>query len=331
MSTPTPEEIVLQDVLRVIAIHAVTAEQRRLMTTAIGDLRDRLGRSGPDAYLRCVRIPMAVYAAVRGNGQAALPVATALTALHAGLNVLDDVMDGDPRPWWLLYRPAEVLLAAFTLIGALPQLALAAVHAPPRTIAAMQRELAATGMVMSAGQQADIAMTRAVRPSTSTVERSVQRKSGAAHALAATLAARLAGARAPQRLAFGRVGRAIGTAAQLASDCHDLFLTVDSRDLAHGTRSLPVALYLESLRGGNRERFLALLEAARTDASVRGMVRQQLIAANVLQACAMIIETYCREAHTALNRAGGQEPDLSALRCLIDDHSMLNRKWGQSS
>jgi geranylgeranyl pyrophosphate synthase len=323
MNGPTPEEAVLDEVLRLASAQAVTPEQRLLMRAAIAEVRDRLRGSPPGTYLRCVRLPLAVHLAVRGDEAAAFPVATALTALHAGLNVLDDVMDGDPRPWWVLYRPAEVLLAAFTLIAALPQLILSRIDAPPRTIAAMQREVARAGMTMSAGQQRDIAMTGAARVTTRAVEASVRAKSGAAHALATMLAARLAGARSADIRQYGRIGRAIGTAAQLASDCHDVFLAPDSRDLRHGTRTLPVALYLESLRGGRREGFLALLQQARTDAGARATVRMTMREARVLEACAVIIEVYCHEAHTALDRVRGQGSGIAALRRLIDDHSMV--------
>ena len=88
----------------------------------------------------------------------------------------------------------EVLLAGATLVSALPQLLIAELDAPPKTIARMLRALAEAGVVISAGQQRDITGVGRDDLTVEDVEASVAAKSGAVHGLAAKLAAQLAGA-----------------------------------------------------------------------------------------------------------------------------------------
>lgn len=303
--------------------HAVTPEQRRLLATAFHGRRTQLCQRevSPDD-LDCVDLPRSVYAAVRGDRAAALPLAIATTVLWTGIDLLDDVMDGDLPPEWQGVRPAEITLAAATLISALAPLALSQLDAPAATLLAMHQTLAGGLLAMSGGQQADVAMADSDAATVEAVEASVAGKSGAGMAMLATLAAQFAGAPAETVSVYGEMGHALGTARQLHSDCYDLFVAPHSKDLAGGTRTWPIAWRLQGLAGEERGRFLALLHRARTDAAAREAVRAHLIEAGALRGCAFVIELYCDRARRALSRTHPREPAACALRRRIADTSL---------
>jgi geranylgeranyl pyrophosphate synthase len=248
--------------------------------------------------------------------------------IYAGAELLDDLMDGDLGPAWSRYHPAEVLLAGTTLIATVPALALATAHAPPRTIAALQRSLARGLLTMSAGQQSDLALTGSADAPLETVDAIAQQKSGALPAMLAAMAARLANAPARVAEQYERLGRALGTARQFRSDCHDLFGPRDSRDLAHGARGLPIALHLQGLAGAERSAFVELLDTARQSVAARQAVRRRLLDTGVLRACALLIALYCAEAREALTAAAPRAPAARRLQGLIDEVSFFAGQTG---
>jgi heptaprenyl diphosphate synthase len=145
----------------------------------------------------------------------------------------------------------------------------------------------------------------------------VAAKSGQEMAICASLAAQLAGASAEQIERCAALGLALGTAGQLASDCHDVFSSPHSKDLAAGTRTLPIVLALNRLEGSARADFLALLERARHDEAAREAVRRHLHAAGVVRPCALTIEVYRQRALRLLDSLGAREPARGRLQALI--------------
>lgn len=302
--------------------HAATPEQEGLLGAALADLWGKLGDGGGRPPLS-MELPLLVHAALTGDDAPAVPVAVAALLLYAGVELLDDLMDGDLGPNWCRYRPSEVMLAATTLIATLPSLALASAKAPPRTLAALQRMLSRGLLAMSAGQQGDLALTGRDDATVERVDAIAQQKSGAFPAMAAAMASRLAGASRTVIGHYETFGRALGTARQFRSDCHDLFGPPDSRDLKHGTRSLPIALRLEHLAGQERDALLRVLNAARHDAEARATVRRCLRDAGVLGQCMSMVELYLGEAKHSLKAAAPSEPAAARLYALINEVSFF--------
>lgn len=304
--------------------HAATPEQRRLLATALRGRRAALRRFdlAPDD-LDCIYVPRWVYAAICGDAAPALPLMVAAYLLWAGIDLLDAAMDDDPLPEWQGCRPAEISLAAITLISAMTPLALATLGAPPVTVVAMQQTLARGLLAMSAGQQRDVAMAGGAAVTVGAVEASVMGKSGEGMAMLAALASQFAGAPEVDVATYAEMGRALGTARQLQSDCHDLFVNAHSRDLANGTRTLPIAWQLQGLTGDERDHFLALLERARVEPAARDEVRARLLEAGALWGSAFVIELHCERARRALAGAHPREPAAQALHRRIDDASLF--------
>ena len=300
---------------------ARTLHQRRLLQTALHGLREQT--SGQDAHPPFVHLPLLVYSGLRGNDERAISLAAATSLLFLGLDIFDDLADGDLPPHWNGTPTQEINLAAATLLCALPQLAIAGLDAPAARLAAMQRTLAEGLLRMSAGQERDLAMAGRDDVAPEEVEESVVAKSGEELAIFASLAAQFAGA--PEEVAdtYALMGRALGTAGQLASDCYDLFTAPHSRDLAHGTRTLPVAMHLRRQVGEDRTSFLRQLEQARKDALAQEVVRQRLRAAGDLRRCAFLVEVYCQRALRALKQADPLEPAATDLRAMIDSVSFF--------
>ena len=299
--------------------HAVSSDQRRSIGSALGRLRCSIAedRDGFSVWPPFIHLPLLVYEGLLGEEGPAIGLAVATTLLFLGLDLFDDVADGD----WPAVAPgcsvAEVNLTAATLLCALPQLAIAELDAPSSVLAAMQRTLARGLLRMSAGQQQDLASVGAVQVRSSDVETAVVAKSGEETAVFARLGAQLAQAPDDLTATCEELGRCIGAGGQLASDCYELFTDPAARDFAHGARTLPIALHLERLEGEQQAAFLALLEQARQNETARGAVRSHLRTGGQLRHCAFIVETYRQRALRMCRQANLLEPARSCLEAMI--------------
>lgn len=268
------------------------------------------------ALLPFVHLPLAVYAAVRGDDAPARPLVVATTLLFLGIDILDDVADGDLPSHWQGVANSEIQLVAATLLSSLPQLAISQLNILPLTKSRMLACLSEGLMRMSAGQLHDLrgAGQHHVRPED--VEKSVEQKSGEEGALIAMLAAHMGGVSEETAQKYGDLGRAIATAGQIATDCFDLFQAEDSKDFANGSRTLPLALHLNRLQGADRAAFLAQLEEARTSRATRVLIQRELRAKGVLRLCALIVEMYCQKARdilSALNLSDGASDNFERM------------------
>lgn len=295
-------------------------QQRRLLQIVLERLKKY---AQEDVWFPVVNLPLFVYAGLCEDNGPARPLAMATAFIFLGADLLDDLADGDLEPSWQGYQPKEIQLAAATLLSSLPQLVLSELPVSPGYRLAMQRALAQGLLRMSFGQQLDLAMNGKTNFSSEDVVESVAAKSGEEMAIFSRLAAQLA--EAPDRTvqAYAEFGRAFGTASQLASDCHDIFQAELSRDLFNGTRTLPIAMYLERLKGDGREKFLELLEEARKDSNSREIVRRQLHADGILMRCAFRVEVYCQKALGILDSVRPREPAAKALQEMVEHVSFF--------
>ncbi|GAC1635806.1 MAG: polyprenyl synthetase family protein [Chloroflexota bacterium] len=306
--------------------HAGNQRQQEMMRIALAGLHAQVRSAELQPF---VSLPLLVHAAVRGDDTPALPLAVATTLLFLGIDIHDDLADGDLPDHWNGCRTAEISLVAATLLCALPQLVLSELDLPPSHRDAMQRTVAQGLLRMSGGQHMDLAHAGASWVSARAVEASVRAKSGEEAALFAVLAAQAAGASPGLTAVYERLGGAIGTAGQLASDCADLFRSEHSKDLDSGARTLPIALHLERLDEPERERFLDLLREARTERAAQERIRQRLLEAGELRRCAVTVELYCQRARRALQETRALEPGRSGLGGMIDRISFFSSGCGQ--
>lgn len=281
-----------------------------------------------EPYVSFIHIPVFIHAAIRGGVLPAHPPAVAATLLFLGIDIMDDLADGDDRPFWAGYNREEINLAAMLLLCSLPQLLIDDFKISLKNKNAMHRTLAESFLKMAHGQQRDLAFTKSTCVTVDEVEKSVIGKSGGEMALFAALAAHYAGAPKKKAGLYAEFGRHLGTAIQFSTDCHDLFEADLSRDLMHGTRTLPIVFHLERKNGGERENFLRMLSEAERDAKSRETLRNKFRADGDLHRSAFVIELYCRRALKALNKARPLEPAKAALKQFINHISLFPKKEG---
>lgn len=297
---------------------ACSDAQRDLLCAALADLDRRLART---TFSGSVQLPALIAQALGAAPATALDLATRTAVIDTGVHCLDDLADGDTPEYWRGYGSRERLLVATMLLAATP-LTLGEMELPPTMALTMSTTLREGLLRASAGQQLEFASPDATAPASATVEAIATAKAGERRATYAALAAQVAGAAPDLVRVYARLGRATGTAAQLASDCADLFASEDSRDLRAGLCTYPIALALEQ-PSIDRVALMRALALARTDAVARGAVVDQLRAAHILRRCALVIDYHCQQARHALDEAAPPEPERSGLRVLIDALSPL--------
>jgi geranylgeranyl pyrophosphate synthase len=320
---PRLEEVLAECEARALGL-ARSDSQRALLRPCLAGLRAQANAWNPPARRHqanlphFIYLPLFVHAGLCGDDRPAIPLAAATSLLFLGVDIFDDVADGDCRVCWDAHGETEMNLAAATLLCSIPQLIIADLPVPSDRRCAMQRTVAEGLLRMSAGQQGDLSFVDAQTVEVDDLIASVVSKSGEEVGMFAQLAAELAEATPAQHDAYTAFGRAIGTAGQLASDCYELFHEATARDLVHGARTLPIALHLERLAGRDRTNFLSLLDRARYDGDSRTAVRDTLRATGVLRLCAFVVETYCLAARRALKQAAPRAPAFEGLRMMID-------------
>jgi geranylgeranyl pyrophosphate synthase len=292
-----------------------TPELASVLETALFSLAEQTRRSNRPLFMD---LPLSVYAAVRGERVSGTPIAAAIALIYLGFDVGDDLTDGDLPPHWQGRSVAEIEIVMVALVASLPQTLIDALDVPADVRGQMLGGFARRLMTMLGGQHRDVRTAGATDVSAEAVEASVVAKTGEEFALFAWLAAMSAGAGVAELEQYDAMGRALGTALQLVSDCADLFDAKHSKDLAAGTRTLPIALALERLTGDAHAEFVALLDRARTDTAAGIAVRARVRAARVVPMCAMIIEVYRQRALAAIEAAAAPEAARVRLRNLCD-------------
>src|SRR5215471_6660077 len=292
-----------------------TPELASALETALIGLDAQTRRSDRPLFMD---LPLSVYGAVRGERAPGIPIAAAIALMYLGFDIGDDLTDGDLPSHWKDRSFADTLIVMVALVASLPQTIIGALDIPTQRRADMQTAVARRLLTMLGGQHRDVRAAGTTEVSAKAVEESVVAKTGEEFALFAWLAAMSAGATAAELDQYDAMGRALGTALQLVSDCADLFDAAHSKDLAAGTRTLPIALMLERLSGDARSEFVALLDRARTDTAAGLAVRERIRAARVVPLCAMVIEVYRQRALAAIEAAAAPDAARLRLRSLCD-------------
>jgi geranylgeranyl pyrophosphate synthase len=182
----------------------------------------------------------------------------------------------------------------------------------------MHRAIADGLLRMAAGQQRDLQLAGSESVTVEEVEASVVAKSGEEVAMFMRLVGLYVGQSPAQCDGLAAMGRAWGTASQLRSDCHDIFQTGQSRDLAHGGRTVPIAYHLQRLSPVLRSNFLQRLAFAQRDSRLHNSIRQELLTAGALRFTAFLIQMYCQRAHNAIEKLRVSRQGAMLLHVMID-------------
>jgi len=303
-----------------LKVQSLSRSQYQLFKCALDGLREDFQEEEIPPF---IYLPRLVCAGLTGDAEIALPLSVATTLLFLGVDILDDLADGDLPSYWKGYQTSQIQLVSATLLSSLPQIAISELEVSETCRDALQRTLAQGLLRMSAGQYQDLSMNGKDNVSSQEVEASVAAKSGEELALFTALAAQFSGAPPDLVKVYTDMGRAIGTAGQLASDCYDIFQAEKSKDLANGTRTFPIALYLEKKTLEERKLFLDLLERAKESEGVVDMIRATLHSSGILRLSAFVVEVYCQRARTLLTAAAPRDIAVSGLEKFIQKNSFF--------
>lgn len=303
--------------------HILSTSQYKLYEWALQGLRTE---TQYEEILPFIDMPRFVCLGLTGEGDKALPLSVATTLLFLGIDILDDLADGDLPSHWTGYSPSEIHLVAATLLSSLPQMAISEMKTSASCQAALQKILAQRLLRMSAGQHQDLSMKGRNHVSFQEIVSSVEGKSGEEMALLTALAAQFSEASENLVLLYTEMGKAMGIASQFASDCYDLFQSIKSKDLANETRTLPLALYLNKNESLEKQQFLELLKKAKSGLEVTGDIRECLHDAGVLGLSAFVVELYCQKALSILKEVKPQEKATAAFKDVIKHISFFSKK-----
>jgi geranylgeranyl pyrophosphate synthase len=297
--------------------YAQSADQRTALMRLIVNVQPRTERRPTVASLQT--LPLLIYGGLRGDIEPAVPVAGALTLLGLGLDLLDDLIDRDrAMAEWGGLSDAELQLFAVGLISTLPQIILSDLDAPAATIVALHRTLARGLLRGGVGQHYDLVLLGRSDISTAEVRDCAIAKITPLAALQTALPALLADAPTVVVERCAALGESMGMARSIVSEYDDLFIAQHSRDLGIGAYTWPIAHFLNSLDGQERDAFIALLRDARADAAAQREVRQCLMAAGIVRWMLFDALVYCQRARSLVSDLGLREPAHSALNAYID-------------
>jgi geranylgeranyl pyrophosphate synthase len=288
----------------------------------------RVGKERAEAWpeMSSIQLPLLVHKGITGDDRPALPVAGACTLLYLGADLFDSMLDHELPPSWRTRDSSEAMLAATTLLGALPQLSIARLEeqgTPPARLWMLAHLFAGTGLNMGAGQYEDLLFPGLENVSLEDSRAMAERKSGSEYALFANAGAVLATEDPSTAEAYAAFGLCFGIAKQLINDAQDIWSGNCSQDLLNGKRTLPIVHALSTLRGEQRERLQKLLAAARESTEHHDGVRALLAAAGSIRYTALIVWLYQQQARSHLAAASPQEPAGRELRMLLDQASLL--------
>jgi len=308
---------VLRAIAELIAETAVSPQQWALLGSVVVGLDSCVSAPNKSGdVVPSIELPLAVHAAITGEEDAAVPLAAACALVCVSIGLFDDLADGDRRGHWARHSAGEINLAAATMLSALPSLILASLDVAPPRRACLQQILAEGLLRMSAGQQADLALTGAHEVTVGQVEAAVLGKTGERFATYCKLAAEMADATPEAMSLYEAFGREIGIARQLVSDCHELAFDPVCRDLVHGTRTMPIVAHINRLSGSDRRRFLDLLDRSRTDRHAEKLVREELRASGELSRVIFRARLHYGRARAIIDRVGAREPGRARLLCV---------------
>ena len=285
---------------------------------------DPLIRAGVERAFRAhdlsrppIHVARLVYEAVTGK-RAPRRLATAAAFVHVGAGLHDDLADGDLSGGRA--QQAQALLISGVCLATLAPRAVSTLVRPTR----VSRALAALwdGLeTMAAGQRRDIALFGAERPELREVEAALAKTCGEI-GLSAALGAIAADHDDAAVAGWQSFGADVGYGLQLASDCQDVS-DPESRDIASGARTLPIAFALSELSEPERCALNDALSRARDDRAAHAQARATILNTQALHASFTLVEARIARAERTLAKLA--PADGAALAAFIAGISLLRR------
>jgi geranylgeranyl pyrophosphate synthase len=295
----------------------VTAELRQSVDTICGP-GSRLSRlimalvnREPSQVHRL--LSLIVLAALTGDPEPALPVCLVSRLWWAGVDALDDLVDGqagrDPD-----LSPQQVMVGATACI-ALPNAVPGLWPVPGQVRLDWEQEITRASVAAAEGQLAE-QLTEPEEPSWARAMASYRDKNGAAYARDAVMAARLATDDPAALRGWRAFGSVFGVLRQLRNDC-DVPSVADDEDLANGVFTLELAHALENAAPDRRASLRELRGQARHDTAARARLRRALAEPDLAQPYGTKIQAMGNRARLLLDELAPPSPQRAMLHHLV--------------
>jgi geranylgeranyl pyrophosphate synthase len=270
-----------------------------------------------------------VLGALTGDPGPALPVCVLSRLWWAGVEVLDDVMDGEFDALTAGLTTAEATIASTACITLLPQDVVSRQGLPAALEAAWTREMTRAALRSAGGQLDDVAAAEGVF-SWRRVMVGYSGKSGSAYARDAVMAAGLAGAGPEQLRGWRAFGRMFGVLRQLANDRAPR-TAEENTDLANGTRTLMLAHAVETLPAAQSQVLVEAFAGARHDQAAREAVWTRLRQPDLASGYDMRITVLQDRVSTLLEELAPPSDHRDLIQWMINmsaDHAKLTAAGG---
>jgi hypothetical protein len=254
-------------------------------------------------------LSLMVLAALTGDPEPALPVCLVSRLWWAGVDALDDLVDGQAGVSRDL-SPQQVMVAAAACI-ALPQAVPGLWPCTDQVRADWEREITRANAATAEGQLTE-QLTEADEASWARAMASYRDKNGAAYARDAVMAARLATDDPAALRGWRAFGSLFGVLRQLRND-GQAASPADDEDLANGVFTLEIAHALANAAPDGRAGLRALRTAARHDTAARARLRHALAEPDLAQPYFTKIQTLGNQARLLLNELAAPSPHRALL------------------
>lgn len=307
--------LVFNEANDLLAQHSDSIEQKKLLSRFLAGLKEKVG----DNFLPCISLPLMIHSAIKGEERSATKLAAACLFLFLAADIIDDIADGDfAKHWGEEISKSEGILASVVFSSSIAPLAIDSMGIDSQRASLLKASLSKCIISMAAGQQGDIRSCESLHStSPEQVIENVQGKSGSFRAGVALMAAQLAGAEKHVANEYMNIGRLIGTAVQIMTDCHELYDASEGRDLANGTVTLPLAIHFKDLPEEDKDQFLYLIKFAQHDEPARLKVRSLVAESGSLSQAYSFVQKNKSEALDRLDRLNPLEPAATEMKQTI--------------
>ncbi|MFP3986119.1 polyprenyl synthetase family protein [Streptomyces sp. E11-3] len=266
-------------------------------------------------------LPMLVHAVETGTTKPAVPLAAVHVLWWTSACYLDDLADGHGAIAAGGLDENEALLASVITGNTLPLHTIASPRVPASAHGALIAEVMTGWNGAAEGQLADMRgdIGSATRRSVITAYRM---KSGGPFGMITAMAAVLSGAPSERIDQWREFGCVFGILWQLFNDQEDI-LSGRDEDQLNGTVTYLLASAVEDASPASRERILSLHSASKTSHEARAELASLLLAPAVLARYREDITAYRDDAHCLLDKLGGDQDHVPALRQLVDQAAQM--------
>jgi geranylgeranyl pyrophosphate synthase len=254
-----------------------------LMRDAVDHLR-RLLATRPPETVAALAVPVAVHRCLGGGALPPSGLLAAAAATYLALDVLDDLMDGDPSALWTDRGDGDVMVGVQVLLVTATQVVGEGAGSGPTTrMTRLYRQMFAT--VADGQLRSDEPLNVSTTPCE--VDSRIGARSGAMLAGFAELAAVAAEGSAAQIASARAFGHELAVARQHLNDVTEL-VGERTSDLRRRTATMAIALALQGLPSERRGRLVERLEQAAGDPLDRRRLVAEELAPAIGEVCTLI-------------------------------------------